>query len=471
MRQLLWLGAVLISASACQGAIDEQKPVTVPDLIQQLSHNDFHVRQRAAKQLGDLGLAARDAVPALARLLHDVYPDVRNSAAKALAQIGPPAVPHLVQTLKDRDAGIRARAAQALGQGGPDVKGAMPPLIEALMDKHVDVRVAAVDALGEMGVEGSEAAPNLAQLFHDPSLRVREHVRVALSSIGPAAVDPLCDVLGAERADVRLDAIKTIALFGRYGKKAVPALRQSLKDEDHRIRAAAAETLGLMRAEGADAVPELLASLRDKKQLVHDKAADTLVLMTMDGVPDLLEKVRAAERKGQWVVPNQIVAAAANPLTPFIKDLSDKETQVRVRAALTLGSMGANAQAAIPSLARLLTDENAQVRFSAAMAIAHIQRNKAEHQVVVKRMLRDIQDQVEDLEIRLTTGVRPGTVNPLFQSRLRDLVMTYITVKASSRLQFETPWLDKAIRKLGVEAVPALVEGVNYISTFRLGDC
>jgi HEAT repeat protein len=264
----------------------------------------------------------------------------------------------LVKALRDKDAGVRTRAAMALGQAGPDAKEAVPMLIEALKDSHVDVRMAAVDALGEMGAEGKEAAPQLARLFHDPSTRIREHVPLTLVAIGQAAVGPLCDALGDSKVETRLDVIKTISLFGRRGKKAVPALRHALKDEDHRIRAAAAEALGAMRGEGADAVPELLAALRDKKQQVHDKVANALVLMTMDGVPDLLEKVRAAERKGQRIAPNQVAAAAADLLIPLIKDLSDKDNQVRVKAALTLGSIGTQAQAALPVLARLLSDEN-----------------------------------------------------------------------------------------------------------------
>ena len=87
---------------------------------------------------------------------------------------------------------------------------------------------------------------------------MREHVRAALAKIGPAAVEPLCDVLGEEKVEMRLDAIKTIALFGSAAKKAVPRLCHAMKDEDHRIRAAAAEALGKMELDGADAVPELL---------------------------------------------------------------------------------------------------------------------------------------------------------------------------------------------------------------------
>jgi HEAT repeat protein len=468
MRHVVALGVVLTTASLC---VAEQKPATISNLIQQLSSNDFHLRHAAARQLGNLGLAARDAVPSLGKALHDPFAEVRASAGKALGQIGAPAVGELVKSLKDRDSGVRIHAAQALGQAGPDDKEAVPALIEVLKDSNADVRKAVVDALGEMGVEGKEAAPQLARLFHDPSVRVREHVRAALASIGPAAVEPLCDALGEEKVEVRLDAIKTIALFGPQAKKAVPSLRHAMKDEDQRIRASAAEALGEMRTEGADAAPELLAALRDKSQRVHDKAANTLVLMTMDGVPDLLEKVRAAERKGQWMAQGAVAPGGGNPLTPLIKDLSDKEPQVRIKAALTLGTLGAQARAALPALTRALSDESAQVRFSAAMSIAHIQRDKAENQLAVTRILREIRNQIEDLQTRIQPWVRPGTVNPIVQGQLRDFVMTYITVKASARLHRDTHWLDTMLQTLGTEAVPALVDGVNYVAGLGLGDC
>lgn len=224
-----------------------------------------------------------------------------------------------------------------------------------------------------------------------------------------------------------------------------------------------------MKADGADAVPELLEALRDKKQQVHDKAANALVLMTMDGVPDLLEKVRAAERKEQWMAQHHVAAAAANPLANLVKDLADKDTNVRIQATLTLGSIGAQAQAALPALTRLLTDENAQLRFSAAMAIAHVQKNKAEHQLVVQRILREIRNQMEDL--RGLTPSRAGVANSVVQGQLRQIVMTYITIKVAARFEYSTAWLDEMISNLTIDAVPALVDGVNYISTFGLGDC
>jgi HEAT repeat protein len=406
-------------------------------------------------------------VPTLGKLLYDVWPDVRIDAAKALGQIGAPSVPVLVSALKARDAEVRTRAAQTLGQAGPDAKEAVPALIAALQDKQSNVRVAAVDALGEMGVEGKEAAPQLARLFHDRSLRVREHVRKALAEIGPAAVESLCDALAEDQIEVRLDAIKTIALFGPTAKKAVLALRHAMKDRDHRIRAAAAEALGAMELEAADAVPELLEGLRDKKQLVHDKAANALVLMTVAGVPGLLEKVRRAENRDRWLAPPAQGGQGAqrDPIPQLFKDLSDKDPQVRSKAALTLGEMGPKAQPALRALTKALTDDDVRVRFSAAMALARIQRKTTEAGIIKRKMLAEAEKQLQEL------GVIPGWRNPLVQARLRAFVNLYILSKSFGRSGLQVQAWDTMLKNLGPEAIPALVDGLNYVAATRIGDC
>ncbi|HEY7308060.1 MAG TPA: HEAT repeat domain-containing protein [Gemmataceae bacterium] len=494
MRRLVALGMVLMAAPFGIAAGGEQKPATIPDLIHQLSSNDFHARQYAARQLGNLGLAARDAVPALGKALHDNFPEVRGSAGKALGQIGTPAVAELVKALKDRDAGIRTRAVQALGQAGPDAKEAVPALIEALKDTHVDVRVAAVDALGEMGAEGKEAASPLTRLFHDSSGRVREHVPAALGQIGTAAIGPLCDALGDEKIEVRLDAIKTIMLFGAQAKKAVPTLRQAMKDEDARIRAAAAEALGKMELDAEEAVPELLAALKDKNRKVHNKAANAVVLMTMAGVPNLLEKVRKAENKEAWLAPMlqaNLAIKAANPLTPLLKDLTDKDPQVRSKAALTLGSLGPQAQPAVRALTKALGDDNVQVRLSAAMAIARIERTKVEVNLAVKRVLREVKDQLDDmkaLQALAKAAADVGRVNPVAAAspdptrpnpaQVEQFLMTYIAFKVTMRAHGGWPMMAALEQRLELyfnllqeEAVPALVAGINFVARNNLGDC
>lgn len=84
MRRLLPVGVILVSAGLFLLPAEERKAATIPNLIQQLSSNDFHIRQHVAKQLGNLGLVGSEAVQALGKLLHDPYPDMSGSAAKAL---------------------------------------------------------------------------------------------------------------------------------------------------------------------------------------------------------------------------------------------------------------------------------------------------------------------------------------------------------------------------------------------------
>src|SRR5205085_4604058 len=86
-------------------------------------------RQAAATALGQIGPAAREAVPALTPLLRDPDGDVRSAAFQALGRIGPAAaaaVPALVEALADP--ARRGPAAEALAAIGP---AAVPELRKA----------------------------------------------------------------------------------------------------------------------------------------------------------------------------------------------------------------------------------------------------------------------------------------------------------------------------------------------------
>jgi hypothetical protein len=83
----------------------------------QLTATNAAARQRAAARLGDMGVAAGPAVPALANALTDEDASVRWAAAEALGRIGPEAgaaAPALTRALADPDQGVRENAALAL---------------------------------------------------------------------------------------------------------------------------------------------------------------------------------------------------------------------------------------------------------------------------------------------------------------------------------------------------------------------
>jgi serine/threonine protein kinase len=92
-------------------------PPTVQGLLESLGDSDPDKRSQAAKALGSLGGAAREAVPALTVALKDREGLVRTEAARALGRIGPEAksaVPALNAALKDREPLVAREAAEAL---------------------------------------------------------------------------------------------------------------------------------------------------------------------------------------------------------------------------------------------------------------------------------------------------------------------------------------------------------------------
>jgi serine/threonine-protein kinase len=92
-------------------------PPTVQSLLESLGDSDPDKRGQAAKTLGSLGGAAREAVPALTVALKDREGLVRTEAARALGRIGPEAksaVPALNAALKDREPLVAREAAEAL---------------------------------------------------------------------------------------------------------------------------------------------------------------------------------------------------------------------------------------------------------------------------------------------------------------------------------------------------------------------
>ncbi|MGA3025259.1 MAG: HEAT repeat domain-containing protein [Bryobacteraceae bacterium] len=109
----------------------------IQQLIRSLDESPYAAdRLHAAKQLGELGPSARDAVPALTKSLHeDKDADVRAAVAETIGRIGPAAEGAFLafaRTLReDQDMGARCAAVRALGHIGADAKDTVPVLAAA----------------------------------------------------------------------------------------------------------------------------------------------------------------------------------------------------------------------------------------------------------------------------------------------------------------------------------------------------
>jgi len=133
------------------------------DWVGALTSGDPLLRRLGAYALGEIGPAAREAVPDLTAALQDPVRFVRVWAAAALARVAPPggeAVGVLVAEMKDELAFVRSLAAWHLGLLGPappDIEQALIPLRQLEGDKDPSVRAEAALALGLL--EGKGAPP------------------------------------------------------------------------------------------------------------------------------------------------------------------------------------------------------------------------------------------------------------------------------------------------------------------------
>jgi HEAT repeat protein len=78
--------------------------------------------------------------------------------ATALAQIGPGAVPGLIEALRSKNANVRRIAAKVLGKIGPAARQAVPWLRPLLKDEQGGVREAAAQALKQIDPAEATAA-------------------------------------------------------------------------------------------------------------------------------------------------------------------------------------------------------------------------------------------------------------------------------------------------------------------------
>ncbi len=110
---------------------DEFDGVGARPLMESLASEDPDVRESAATALGNIGYPGFG--DALTNALQDPATKVRAAAAGALAKLGDPAgLPSLLEMLSDADLDVRAKAAEGLGiLGEPEV---VEPIIQALMD-------------------------------------------------------------------------------------------------------------------------------------------------------------------------------------------------------------------------------------------------------------------------------------------------------------------------------------------------
>jgi hypothetical protein len=199
------------NAARALGQIRADVKTVVPVLLEALADKDRDVRTRAAEGLGHIGPAAREAIPALRQALQKARGDLflAPTIVSALGRMGEPAVPALIDALQSNQEFVRETAAKALGEIGPQARGAVPSLIEMLKKDDWKDRQRACQTLGRIGREARPAVPALQEAVKDKNSEVRESAAWAFVRIDPDA---------AKRARVQDPPPHYHAVIGADGK-------------------------------------------------------------------------------------------------------------------------------------------------------------------------------------------------------------------------------------------------------------
>jgi HEAT repeat protein len=392
-RFLACLGlAAGLAAPPPAWAGQDQEFVSVGQLSDRLNNAEPNVRRTALKALAALGPEALDPI---SLLVADPVRDIRSQAILAVAAIyvepppkrrvqtvqdafewspylatpwtvPPVLVTNLVRALADDWPSVRRDAAYALGVVlTPPVDARVADeLVYSLADPASDVRLAAVRALGRL--RAARAGDQLIGRIVDPVLAVRLAAMRAVGEIREArslvALRQQLDYYGrASAGRAAMDALARIAHSSTAG-----LFEQERFSDSEAFRRSAYEgiaRLGGVRDGDVAAVEQRLTEERDAQVRI----AMTFALAAtgrpyLDRIVQLLPDREVADQAVEYLI--ELGRAQPDALIPH---LQDRDPVVRGRVAIAVGFVGgARAEA---DLSRLTTDGDPAVRRAAETAL------------------------------------------------------------------------------------------------------
>ncbi|HEV3021491.1 MAG TPA: HEAT repeat domain-containing protein, partial [Pirellulales bacterium] len=337
----------------------------------------------AAAALATMAEAGEEAVPFLSECLDDK--EACYWACLALGDIGPAAkaaVPHLAKLERHEEPQVRLQALVALGNIGPAAKSAVPAIVKALQgDKAEGVRYAAAFALGQIGAGDKASRAALAKTMDgdDPFLQVVSAwalARVAKDDkqVQDKATTVILGGLTSEKVDVRRAAARALAEINPPPEVVGPVLIKAIQDNDQAVIDNAVDALASL---GPTIVPRLAKNgLKNKDlQLYAVRVLAKIGPAAKEAAPDLAEALNEAEgefrREVQFVL-GTFGADSAPAVPELIKSLAGDDEQVRNSAIYALGKIGPAAKEAQAELRKMLTGDDDFARFAATWALVRI---------------------------------------------------------------------------------------------------
>jgi HEAT repeat protein len=435
-----------------------------------LEQEDVLVREEAIEVLGSAGPAAREAVPALEKLLKAepwtlrtragvalwritgrTEPAVNAIAAALRADSGPYARTQLLLTLQamgtgaapaaaavfelvdDPDVPLRAQARHFFVYGG---KSVVPLVLERLEDKDVQQRRRAAHIVEHTGHLLRDAVPAIEKHLGDDDRLVRLACARGLWSAhiqSPAAVKVLAEAVRtgspAEQHEV-LDLLPMAPLDRARREAARPILEAGLKVADLGLRLRAASALASPDAKGDDLLPVFLEGLKSPARVHWGPAATGVSRLGPGGAPALPALIALVKDRQPGPMAElgeafaQIGPAAVGPLVDLLQASRAMPQQVFAISSY-LQRLG---DAAATRMLPLLEEKDVALRRAACQVLGSAPAVAAKNVAKLADCVRD-----NDRGVQIAALSACLTLGPNAEGAVPAILDTYKT--ASAELQ------------------------------------
>jgi HEAT repeat protein len=305
--------------------------------LELLNDRNGHVRSTSARALGLIGDPS--TIKFLFKVLADPYPDVQESAERALMEMKEELpVGSIIELLKSDSSALRCHAALLLGEIKSDET--ISPLSFLLKDPDENVRKSAVHALGFFDSE--KIIQHLTVAFGDEDHRVRLAALKILEHISLEEIEKILDDLVPLFHDENIWVRSEIPrILGRIpGERVFKLLLELLNDGVGAVKISALSVLGNRKEE--EALPFLLAQT-SHPDIEVKKAA--ILALGVFGNPSVRVVLHSFLTDPHWAIRASAARAIGNLRNPDSlfelneMTVSDADPLVREAARIALAQI------------------------------------------------------------------------------------------------------------------------------------
>jgi HEAT repeat protein len=399
-------GRAIIRANAALGLA--ALGYTGRDLLPFLRDSEALVARSAAEALLHLMHAQREHLVAIAAALDGARPEVVDTVVRMFSELVGHSDAELTGVLDTADRGAANAVVEGCARAG--VRG-LHLLQAAARDERALVRLNAILGVGRLAhLEPTSSLAILQQVASEDTVsdvragalaalaayiaRCRAEAAVKAGEPMPSKVPALAmrallpdelraAVTGARlhellaalddpRVEIRLNAVRVLALQGPAARDGAPALAVATRDVDPTVRIESVKALVALAKSGVVTAPALVRALGDAEPAVVAEAEAALAEQGAAVAQTLVDHLDvASETHGARVAA--LIGRLPDGPGRLREALASTSVDVRVNAALGLAALGkARAGAALPALSAATSGGNARVRSAVAKAVAAI---------------------------------------------------------------------------------------------------